>query len=291
MSIELSNPSSQVFRSLLAGSRKSLLTIIAGCSLLFGTVEARAQATSLPKPGQHTQISKSTPPVKDDWQVIVGGGVVVAPKYEGSDEMGAMPAPILSVTWRDRVFADMQRGIGAYAVQTDRFKLGFSVGLAPGRDQDDADALNGLGDIDNAARGHILASYSFGPVRLHADVSQDFGGSDGLQIEPGVTYMHPVSRDIRLSAGVSATWASDDYMESFFGVSSHQSTRSGHARYEAEAGIKRADIKFGAAWDFAENWTASANVGVGHLTGDAADSPIVESEVQPSVGIFIGYKF
>nr|WP_254229253.1 MipA/OmpV family protein [Agrobacterium salinitolerans] len=31
--------------------------------------------------------------------------------------------------------------------------------------------------------------------------------------------------------------------------------------------------------------------GVGFLTGDAADSPIVEEKVQPSVSLFVGYKF
>jgi len=128
-------------------------------------------------------------------------------------------------------------------------------------------------------------------VILHADISQDFGGSDGLQIEPGATLMLPLSESVSLSTGLSATWASSDYMDAFFGVSGAQSARSGLPVYEASSGIKRADLKLAATWNVTEHWFATANAGVGYLLGDAADSPIVESEAQPSFGFLLGYRF
>jgi len=41
-----------------------------------------------------------------------------------------------------------------------------------------------------------------------------------------------------LSIGASATYADDDYMQTYFGVSTGDSRRSGLDRYDADAGIK-----------------------------------------------------
>lgn len=237
------------------------------------------------------QTSGNSPVKSGEWDITLGAGVMFVPEYEGADELAPLPIPLVDITWRDTVFLNTRNGLGTYLISTDQYRLGVSVGYAPGRDEDDSDRLRGLGDVDHAARGHLFGSYSFGPVRLHADISQDFGGSDGLQIEPGVTYIYPFSKSIQVSAGVSTTWASDDYMQTFFGVSSAQSARSGLSAFDAEAGFKRADLKIGANWNINDHWFSRANLGLGYLLGDAADSPITENEMQPSVGLSVGYKF
>lgn len=226
-----------------------------------------------------------------DWTVILGAGAVVAPSYEGSDKFSVSPLPFVAIDWRDRVFLDMQRGVGVNVVRTDALRLGFSVGLAPGRDEDDEDHLKGLGDIDTAARGHVFGSYSFGMWQIGLDVAKDFGGSEGLQIRPDISVKVPLSETWTLSSGISATWADDDYMQTFFGVSPSQSGKSGLDRFDAGSGFKSVDFQIGLRWAFSESWFATANVGVGILLGDAADSPITESQVQPSAGLAVGYRF
>lgn len=230
-------------------------------------------------------------PARGDWSFVLGGGAMVRPSYEGSDKFSVSPLPFVSINWRDRVFLDMERGLGVNVVRTDALRLGMSVGFAPGRDEDDEDHLEGLGDIDAAARGHIFGSYSFGMVQLGLDVSKDFGGSEGVLVRPGVSVKVPLSESWTLSSGVSATWANDDYMQSFFGVSSSQSRKSGLERFDAGAGFKSVDFRVGLNWAISESWFATANAGVGILLGDAADSPVTESDVQPSVGLAVGYRF
>lgn len=39
-----------------------------------------------------------------DWNVRLGGGVMYAPEYEGSDEYKAGVLPMISVTWRDTIY-------------------------------------------------------------------------------------------------------------------------------------------------------------------------------------------
>lgn len=226
-----------------------------------------------------------------DWQVILGGGAWVAPEYDGSDEFTVYPIPYFSITWKDRVFLNLERGLGVYAYRDDRFRLGVSVAYAEGRDEDDSDRLSGLGDIDAAARGHLFARYSFRSLSLGLDLAQDFGGTDGFQVRPNIGLNYPLSEKIRLSPEISVTWANDDYMESYYGISLVQAGRSGLQGFDAEAGFRRADFKIGATWDITANWFTKANVGLGYMMGDAADSPITDSRFQPSVGLLVGYKF
>jgi outer membrane protein len=226
-----------------------------------------------------------------DWTFVLGAGALVAPSYEGSDKFSVSPGPFVAINWRDRVFLDMERGIGVNVVRTEALRLGLSVGFAPGRDEDDEDHLKGLGDIDAAARGHVFGSYSFGMWQIGLDVAKDFGGSEGLQIRPDVSVKVPLSESWTLSSGISATWADDDYMQTFFGVSPSQSRKSGLERFDAGSGFKSVDFQIGLRWAFSESWFAMANAGVGVLLGDGADSPITESQVQPSVGLAVGYRF
>lgn len=215
----------------------------------------------------------------------------MAPEYEGSDEFTVHPIPYFSISWKDRVFLNLERGLGVYAYRDDRFRLGVSVGYAQGRDEDDSERLRGLGDIDAAVRGQLFARYSLGSVNLGLDFAQDFGGTDGFQVRPGLGLNYALTRKVRLSPEVSATWASDDYMESYFGISPAQASRSGLQRFDAAAGFKRADFKVSATWDITDSWFTTANVGLGYLMGDAADSPITDRRLQPSAGLFVGYKF
>ena len=80
-------------------------------------------------------------------------------------------------------------------------------------------------------------------------------------------------------------------MESYFGVTAAQSARSGLKQYEAGAGLKRFDIEASVTYMASEHWMIQGQAGVGFLTGDAKDSPIVQEEVQPSAMLLVGYKF
>ena len=44
-------------------------------------------------------------------------------------------------------------------------------------------------------------------------------------------------------------------------------------------------------YPLAGNWAVLANVGADYLVGDAADSPLTETPLQPRVLVGVGYKF
>lgn len=225
-----------------------------------------------------------------DWDVMVGAGAIYAPKFEGSDEFEIIPVPLISATF-GRVTVDPD-GLTVNVLESNGFKFTLNGGyeFGGGRKESDSRHLRGLGDVDAGAIVGGQLSYEMGPMEFYAKVDKTIGGSESLLGEVGANVSHHVDRFI-LSAGASATFADDNHMDSYFGVTAAQSARSGLRQYDASAGLKRFDLEASVTYMATENWFVTGQAGVGFLTGDAKDSPIVQDHVQPSAMLLVGYKF
>lgn len=263
----------------IEGHRSVILPVLFAALLSIGTSAwSQVRASDASKPC-------------DDWQITLGAGALVAPEYEGSTEYTVYPIPYFSIIWKDHVFLNLEHGIGLYAYNDDRLQLAVSVEYARGRHEGDSDRLRGLGHIDDTARGHLFARFSLGSLTLGLDLAQDLGGTDGFQVRPNIGLTFALSEKVRLSPEVSVTWANDEYMQYYFGISPAQASRSGLRRFDSGAGFKRVDLRFAATWVIKDRWFTTANIRLGYLLGDAADSPIADRRFQPSVGSFVGYRF
>ena len=228
-----------------------------------------------------------TPPA---WQFSVGVGAGVGPVFEGSDDVEIGPVPLVDIVWRERVFLSTSSGLGVIALDSGGFMAGASVSPGEGRD-DDEDGIRGLGDIDTPVRANLFASYQAGPVAFSVDGGRDFGGSDGTTITVGVGTGIPLSERWTLGADLSATWADEEHMSAFFGVTARQSTASGLAEFDAEAGFKRVDLSLATNYAVTDHWGVTAGVGLGFLLGDAADSPVSQSDKPSSAFLGLTYTF
>ncbi|MEF2072702.1 MipA/OmpV family protein [Consotaella aegiceratis] len=225
-----------------------------------------------------------------EWDVMLGAGAMVEPKYEGSDEFEITPVPFISATFGDRLTID-PGGVTADLYETGPLKFSATLGYEGGRNEDDADELDGLGDIDFGVTVGGRASATFGPAEFYASVEKTIEGSEGLLGVAGIELTHAFTPSLLLGLGASATYADDNHMEAYFGIDADQARRSGYETFDAEAGFKRVDFTASATVAFTENWFARGEADVGILVGDAADSPIVKEEVQPSGMLLIGYRF
>ncbi|MBE0531043.1 MAG: MipA/OmpV family protein [Rhodospirillales bacterium] len=235
-----------------------------------------------------------------DWKVSVGLGTGYKPDYEGSDDYDIDVMPDLSVSYRDLVyFRHMELGANALTVkgprQGDKLQLGPLVRFRPGRDQDDNKALSGLGDVDYSIEAGAFLRYGAGPWSAGLTFVQDMAdGHDGALAEASVGYGMTVAPGLKASLTASTTWASDDYMQSFFGISAAQAASSGRAAYEAEAGIKNVGLTLGLEYEVMKDVGLGGRIGYSRLLGDAADSPLVEgdgSADQFSAGVSLNYRF
>lgn len=224
------------------------------------------------------------------WGVMIGAAATIGPVYEGSDELEVGGLPFGSVTLYDRVTID-PTGITATVFQPGPFTFAVKGGYEIGRDEDESDDLRGLGDVETGGEVGGRISAAFGMFEVYADVTKTIGGSNGLVGVAGVEATYAVNEWLQLGAGASATFADRNHMQAYFGVDRRQARRSGYARYEPDAGLKRLDLSASAMVAMSKNWFVRSEAGVGFLVGEAADSPIVKSEVQPSAMLIVGYRF
>lgn len=227
----------------------------------------------------------------------VGGVLIVQPTFEGSDEYEAIGFPYIFPTFSggpgffSRFDARGLDDIRFKLIERDGFIAGPLAGYNLGRDEDDDDHLEGLGDVDGGVVGGGFVGYRVGSVLFDASFHNTFGDDGGYLIRLGAELEHPLRERLMLTARIGATYADDDYMENYFGVSGEQSADSGLNAFEAESGFKDVFAEVGLKAQLDAQWEARGSVRYSRLVGDAADSPIVESEDQFTGLIGLSYKF
>jgi outer membrane protein len=238
----------------------------------------------------------------DEWAITgakVGGVLVVMPKYEGSKDYEVLGFPYILPTFSggpgffSRVDARGLDDVRFNLIDRNGFVAGPLGGYTFGREEDDGDRLDGLGDIDGGVVLGGFVGYRLGPVLFDASYHQFFDDSEGYQIRFGAEMERQVSQRVTLTGRVGATYADENYTQTYFGVSAAQAIDSPllSSAYEAEAGFKDVHVQVGIKADLDDRWSARASVRYSHLLGDAGDSPLVESEDQFMGLVGLSYKF
>lgn len=227
---------------------------------------------------------------KREWTLSIGVISGVTPEYEGSDDYEFGIGPNIAGSWRDILFFK-GKTFGANLIREKNLKAGPILSWSGGRDEDDNDKLEGLGDVDGSIEAGGFVSYRKKPLRFKLEARHDVNsGHEGGLVELSGGTTLPFTKP-RVFVALGTTWASDDYMESFFGVDSKQSAESGLKKYKAESGIKDINLSVTAGYSITNRWRLGGKVEYKRLLGDAADSPIVEDKNQFLAGIGISYHF
>lgn len=211
--------------------------------------------------------------------VDLGLGVQSKPTYPGADDNEARPWFI----GRNLSFGGNGDGNG--------FSFGPSFSLVGERETSDDPALAGLSSIERAYELGVKARYRQGPVSAYAAMRRGFEGHEGLTGEIGMDYRTDLSDRVSLTSGVELGFANSDFTNTYFGVSPEESANSGYAEYDAGGGLTSAAIKFQASYAVNDKTAVLGEVSYGKLLGDAADSPIVQEEWQPSLKLGVVRRF
>lgn len=269
-------------------SRRHGLILVFG--LLSAAVPLRAAQADDPQQGaSEPSWLDSAVEQAQEWNMVVGGGFMVEPKFEGADDVEIMPVPLIMADFGPYVSVDTE-GLTINAFDYEGLSVKGRVGYDFGRDSDDDKHLDGLGDIGAGAVLGLDLAYDWEPVQFTVALDKTIGGADGFTAEFGAAYSVELD-DFEFSIGPSFTWADGNAMESYFGVSDRQSRRSGLSRFDADAGIKRVDLELTGLYMIDDHWVVRGEVTLGYLTGDAADSPVSQQNFQPSTMFMVGYKF
>lgn len=218
----------------------------------------------------------------------LGAGVKYKPKYPGADDYIFAPMPLVSV---DRFYIP---GIGS--VGGGKNKSGFSFfpsfDFTGERKPSDSAALATTKKIDWAIEAGLGVAYRYDWLRGFVAVRQGFNGHEGQVVDIGLDVTTQPTDRIGFVVGPRVTWASDDYMSTYFGVTAAEANPALPA-YNASAGFKTASVEAEATYAITEKTTFHLRGGWERFIGDAEDSPIVMDgdENQFWIGAGLSYKF
>ena len=233
--------------------------------------------------------------VAADYKTSVGLGVGMAPDYEGSEDYTAVPLLFARVGWGDGDYVMLKGTQLKWNLLNDQIEFGPLLQYRGERDDVDNDRVDAMKDIDAAVEAGFFLTGRSGPwsatLEFAADVSDTY---DGFLITLGGNYRQTISDDFKMTYGVSTTYASDNYMETYFQVDAGNRGTSTLPNYNADGGFKDVGLNVAADYSFNAKWSVVGNLGYKYLLGDAADSPIVDdegSEGQFFLGAMGVYRF
>ena len=222
------------------------------------------------------------------YEIELGAGAIVKPKYPGADSVLVSPFPIFGV---GRFYVP---GLGQ-VVDGEEAKRGFffypSFDVNGERKASDSSDLTGTRKVDWAVEVGVGAGYRYDWLRGFAEFRQGFNGHEGQVAEFGLDFIATPIERVEFFFGPRASWASNDYMDTYFGITIDEASTL--SAFNADAGFKTVGMAGRVRYDWTEQIAFHLRGEWDHFIGDAADSPIVKAgnTNQFSVGVGMSYKF
>lgn len=236
-------------------------------------------------------------------EYTVGLGAALIPDYEGSDDYKAAPNWLFSANnlYDPNTFVRITGPeLRSNFVPHPQMRAGLWGRYVPERDDVDNNRVDNLDNTDLSVMVGATVGWDLFPQPTLAltpaiDAGGDVANGNGYLVTPRLSYFNALP-DSKFSLGseVFATWASDDYMQEYFGIGARASDRSGLNEYDADAGFK--DFGFGitTTYSFTDHWSTTLAAQYKRMLNDAEDSPIVNDEGNENqflAAFTVNYKF
>lgn len=236
------------------------------------------------------------------FEARVAGGPTLVPEFEGASRYELAPYFEAQVYYGRYHLALNGPRARVNVVTHKHINAGPIISYQRGRDDVDTAQVDRLDRIKAAVELGGFIEYAnrhdddpLAVERLRLMVRQDVTGRHSGAL---VSLRGVIQRDIWLGTVLAltagATWASHDYMETYFGVSEPEAVRSGLAAFDANSGLKNVGGGVSINQFLSRHWSVGARFHYNRLTGDAADSPIVDdagSANQFFGALVLGYRF
>ncbi|MEO1310900.1 MAG: MipA/OmpV family protein [Pseudomonadota bacterium] len=271
-------------------------------------IAALAAASALATPVAAVQGPPGPPgQTPTGWTFSAGFGGFYAPAFQGADEYQLIAAPNISVAYGTRFSFSPQGGARFVALRNGGLEAGPIARVDFGRPEDGdnplriagqgGDDLQGLGDVDPTPEFGGFVTYRTRPFTVSLEARQGVGGHEGFVADAAVRAGRPLmigGRRVIASAGPRLRVGSEDYAQTFFGVTEVQSARSGLRAYDADGAFFSYGFGATATLPFGKRAAATFIAGYDRLGETAADSPIVDdlgSADQFAVGALVTWRF
>jgi MipA family protein len=232
-----------------------------------------------------------------DWYVKLGGAGFVAPKYEGDNSYMLQGTPMISIGKgvESTRFTSRNDNPSFAFLENGMYRAGIVGKLVMPRDRDTSSDLKGMDPVRfGVEAGGFAEIYPTDWMRIRAELRRGIRSHDGIVADVSADAFTDITDTIRLSAGPRASFATEGYMDAYYGVDAKESAKSGLKKYHADGGITSAGLGAAINWKATENVDTSIFAEYSRLLGDAADSSLVRergSKNQFLVGLSATYRF
>ena len=230
--------------------------------------------------------AQSSPMEIDNNQKIGGIFIGVAPDYVGSNDYKFVAAPFFRYNFSNSEQYLLLRGfeLQANVVNHPWFRIGPVLNYRFGRGNVEQDQVDRMDNIDGAIEAGAFVGAEFKDkatprqrLLLSLQFLQDISGEHKGSLTTGsIKGWLPVSRRFDFTLGLSTTYGSSDYMDTYFGVDANDSNSSGLRRFSADRGFRDVSVTPGLVYHLSESWYLAGGVRYMRLGADAADSPVTD---------------
>lgn len=219
---------------------------------------------------------------------LYGIGAALLPKTSGSDEFRVLALPIINANYADRYYINaLQAGVWLVDSDDKRLRLGLATQARFGWDANDGKLTRGMNDRDFSVDLGPAVRWQTNYGTFNAQWGFDVGGaSNGQTVD--LQYIKSLIRSsaFKLNGSVGLGWNDHKFNDYYFGVAANETSRFRPA-YSAGSGT---EVKVGINGSYAVGNDSFLLFGtsITRLGDQQADSPIVETRIQPLV--YLGYS-
>lgn len=232
----------------------------------------------------------------DGWAVALGAAAEYEAEYDGSDDYGLEAEPVIAAHWRrgdDLLFLEGNE-LGWRGLRAERWLLQTGLRFEGGRDEDDADELEGLGDTDDELMAMGELRRGFGPAWRNWLAARLMAGDGDIGAIGIVAAGHrfgsrPGGDGVEVFA--FTTFATADFINRDFGVTRSQSENSGLPETDLDGGFRSVGVTIVGRWSIGPRWQATVEAGFERYSDDIADSPIAQDDYEAEAGVTLTWRF
>ena len=236
----------------------------------------------------------------------IGLGVAMSPDYEGSDDSEGSPVLFGHYAWDSGRYvalggtndAGKALRVKANLISSDispMWELGPVLQYRMERDDVDNNQVDRMEEIDGATELGAFVGFKSGPWAASLTYAKDVSDEhDGAVTDLAGSYKLPMNDRFALTFGASVSYATSNYMDTYFGVNSGNRGSSNLANYSADSGVKDYGLKVVADYQLSQKWGLQGGLNYYRLLNDAKDSPLVDDvgdSSQLSANVAVTYSF
>lgn len=219
----------------------------------------------------------------------IGFGGRVRQSYFGAEDYSISPRGRGSL--EALTFGPISRGEPGVARDTEGFGLRGALRLVPGRSASDYAELAGLEDVPFSVEAGLGAAYETRNARLFADTRYGVIGHGAWVAELGGDVIYRPTNSMTISAGPRFFYGSDDYANTYFGVTAAEAGASAFNAFDASGGLLSAGFEVRVDQRLNDDWSIQGELELSRFVNDAGASPITQEADHAIFSLTLARRF